>query len=122
MVCCIYVIGGESGAVKVGIAESPERRLADLQMGSPVRLRVLYAGEMSCRRIARRAEALAHHYLKAHREHGEWFNVEALAAVNVIILAAHMRNSRLRHLIDPRTLPQPRTGRLRPPRRFERRL
>ena len=64
----IYFIGGDEGAIKIGAALDPERRLASLQCGSPITLRLLAEGPGS-----ERDERVLHQRFAAHRRHGEWF-------------------------------------------------
>lgn len=61
--------------VKVGVAADPHARLAALQTGCPVPLRLI--GEI----LGGRAEERSLHTLfRAHRAHGEWFRVEGAVA------------------------------------------
>jgi hypothetical protein len=65
----VYFIGGEVGAIKIGIAVEPEKRLAELQSGSPIPLSILALAEGG------REREWAYHTLLFHRHrlHGEWF-------------------------------------------------
>lgn len=66
----VYFIGCEGvPRLKVGFSGSPGVRVADLQVGSPVRLEVIaaYYG-------TRDDEARLHHLLAEFRAHGEWFH------------------------------------------------
>lgn len=65
----VYFIEGEgTGMIKIGVAENPYRRLAYLQIGSPVILRMLATvrGDASI-------EAELHDRFGESRAHGEWF-------------------------------------------------
>lgn len=64
----IYFIGGDTGAIKIGMAYDLIKRLADLQCGSPIRLSILASGPGG-----RKDEAFYHQRFAAHRLHGEWF-------------------------------------------------
>jgi hypothetical protein len=67
-----FVSAGIDGPVKVGFTRGKlARRLADLQLASPVRLRVLYAVHGG-----RDRERRIHVKLASHRLHGEWFERE----------------------------------------------
>lgn len=69
----VYVIQGESGGpVKIGWAIDPERRLRQLQCGSPMRLSVL-----ACLSGEQTLEKHLHIEGKQERSHGEWFNWNA---------------------------------------------
>lgn len=63
-----YFIGGDAGAVKIGSASSPVERLASLQCGSPIPLRILAvaAGGYA-------VEREYHRRFESARSHGEWF-------------------------------------------------
>lgn len=64
----VYFIGGETGAIKIGVARQPYRRLATLQSSSPIPLRIL-AMAMG----GQKEERFFHERFAAHRLHGEWF-------------------------------------------------
>jgi len=76
----LYIIQqGASGPVKVGVAQDPERRLAELQCGNPAKLRLI--------RIYPKLGALesrVHKMLKEGTYHvqGEWFRPSALEALD----------------------------------------
>lgn len=69
---CVYFIGGEEGAIKIGVSIGPLERLATMQMGSPIPLRILalttggYAVEREY-----------HARFEDFRSHGEWFHRDA---------------------------------------------
>jgi hypothetical protein len=65
----VYFIGGEAGPVKIGSTRNVGKRLATLQIGSPVRLSILatVSGQGST------LECIYHTKFKAHRLLGEWF-------------------------------------------------
>jgi hypothetical protein len=108
MACHIYVIAGEAGAVKVGIASNVERRLRGMQGSSPTPLVVRYIGLLASRGIAHRVETRAHVLLWAYHAHGEWFAASVKMAVDAVILAAFEIGADLEHLIDPRVSHVPR--------------
>jgi hypothetical protein len=69
-----FVSAGDDGPIKVGFTTGKlARRLADLQLSSPVRLRVVWAI-----RGGRAKEREVHLKLAAHRLHGEWFARDAV--------------------------------------------
>lgn len=77
-----YFIGADRGPVKIGRTTDLDRRLAELQSGSPVPLRVLGAVALDRLRRYDRGdpptfEALCHRVLAEHRLHGEWFDGSA---------------------------------------------
>lgn len=81
----IYIITTDRGVVKVGISDNPIERLANLQTGSPFRLRLVYAAVHS---DARRIETIVHHKLKDKLAYGEWFSVNQEVARQAILDAA----------------------------------
>ena len=63
-----FIRAGKQGLVKIGLAQEPEKRLRELQSGSPVRLsiiRVIQGGHET--------ESWLHRHFAALRQHGEWF-------------------------------------------------
>jgi hypothetical protein len=79
---CIYFIGGDIGAIKIGLSTDPAKRLAALQCGSPIPLRILAVG------IGDRTAEWMYHtvHFGASRLHGEWFErtPELLAEIDRI--------------------------------------
>ncbi|WP_331758636.1 GIY-YIG nuclease family protein [Streptomyces sp. NBC_01547] len=68
---CVYILGAEgSPLVKIGWTNNPSRRLADLQSGSPLALRLL----ATCEGDARLESALHGHFAD-RRVRGEWFDL-----------------------------------------------
>lgn len=79
----VYFIQAVSGGpIKIGMSQNPERRLADLQVGSPVMLRIIGAAAGGQSR-----EAALHRRLAKYRLHGEWFAdaPEVLAAIAEVL-------------------------------------
>ncbi len=66
----VYFIqaGDDNGPVKIGYTVDIDRRLASVQCGSPVKLRLLYTEPGT-----RSTESALHRRFKADRLHGEWF-------------------------------------------------
>lgn len=79
----IYVIQGPTERirgkirhhVKIGYSRHPLDRMKELQVGSPIKLKML--GTAKCKSLAdaKQAEKLAHRMFKYHRHHGEWFRM-----------------------------------------------
>jgi hypothetical protein len=66
----VYVIGSDRlGYVKIGHSANPEARLADLQVGNPLPLRIL-----AVLGGGRELEKLLHDNFATHRVVGEWFD------------------------------------------------
>lgn len=66
----IYIIQSVTGPIKIGLAESPEQRLRDLQVANPYGL--ILCGHFPTR-DDRAFELQAHRVCQVHRLSGEWF-------------------------------------------------
>lgn len=71
----LYVIQASTGEIKIGKAADPLKRLATLQTGSPVPLKLVRVVDG-----AGRIEGALHRRLRNFRLHGEWFTADALIA------------------------------------------
>lgn len=60
---------------KIGYTKDVDARLAQLQIGCPVRLQLLHVYEVKSFK-ARRLEQKLHDYFKCRRVNGEWFNID----------------------------------------------
>lgn len=69
----VYVIGPLNGPFKIGYSRDVQSRLASLQIGSPVELKIHYHADAGIRG-GRCVENYAHWLLRSHRRHGEWFS------------------------------------------------
>lgn len=108
MGCFVYVISGEHGAVKVGIANDVESRLRHLQIACPVELSVRYVGAVGERTAAYKVETRAHHILGSYHSHGEWFKASVKMAMDAVIVACVELDVALVHVVDPRSAFKPR--------------
>lgn len=91
----IYIIGDGCNAVKIGISDDPKRRLADLQVGSSVRLKLYYQVSVP----GRGAQALKqrlHRLFHDRNLQGEWFFLEPQVAYETVLEAISQGDS-LRH-------------------------
>jgi hypothetical protein len=79
----IYVIGGDPGTIKVGVATNVKSRLRGLQTGSPVKLKVFHAIRVPAKR-AFIIEWAVHDRLAKYELEGEWFRFAAAQAVVII--------------------------------------
>jgi hypothetical protein len=79
----IYVIGADAGAVKVGLATDVDDRLKTLQTGCPDKLRVYGVARVAAI-YARAVERQCHKALAKYHRHGEWFDVPATEAVDLV--------------------------------------
>lgn len=83
----IYVITGAHNMCKIGISTDPELRLASLQTGSHVPLKLHYV--LAVKTIDPRViEAGAHRILDKYRLSGEWFDVTPQMAEDAVNHAA----------------------------------
>ncbi|HYF34538.1 MAG TPA: GIY-YIG nuclease family protein, partial [Prosthecobacter sp.] len=75
----VYIIAPEQAETpcKVGISDKPWARLSALQIGSPVKLRVVEIYEFDSRDDAFRMEKEFHQSYAEWRLHGEWFDINA---------------------------------------------
>jgi hypothetical protein len=64
----VYFVGGDVGAIKIGLARDVEKRLAEIQAHSPIPVSALAITEGG-----RGVELAYHRQFAAHRLHGEWF-------------------------------------------------
>lgn len=78
----VYLVETTEGParVKIGFSSDPQRRLADMQVGSPVKLRLRTKW-----RGTSEDEASLHRLVAAHRLHGEWFEMAAAAEAERIM-------------------------------------
>lgn len=60
----------DGGLVKIGVSNSPESRLSNLQCGSPVELRIV----KTIPDVPRSLERKLHEKFAQHRRRGEWFD------------------------------------------------
>ena len=69
----VYFLQAGSNRLKIGKATNVTERIADLQTGSPFRLRLI--GQLSClsEAHAREVEKQLHKAFSKSRSHGEWF-------------------------------------------------
>ncbi|XXZ47421.1 GIY-YIG nuclease family protein (plasmid) [Streptomyces cavourensis] len=85
----VYVIAADgSPLVKIGWTSNPSRRIADLQSGSPLALRLLGTFEGNAA-----LEAALHTHFAEHRVRGEWFDLgdNPLAVVEPVAMKERAR-------------------------------
>lgn len=83
----VYVIRSQGDHRKIGVSGDPQRRLADLQTGSPTPLTIEFCAPVYGA-SAYSVEGEAHAILDAHRLAGEWFSIPLNLAVAAIYGAA----------------------------------
>ena len=74
MITYVYFIQQGYGAIKIGISESPEKRLNQMQIGNAKRLRILATMTFFDRKEAETMERELHVKLDSYHMRGEWFN------------------------------------------------
>ncbi len=80
----VYLIGSPlARPVKIGVSDDPAARLADLQVGSPVPLLILWQTPGG-----QRLESALHAYFAPYRLHGEWFDFDEENPVALVATAA----------------------------------
>jgi hypothetical protein len=79
----VYVVEG-GGSCKVGTTAAPNQRVAQLQVGSPVRLTLRAVVACSCS-SATDLERRVHERLAAYRTHGEWFRIDVASAIAALL-------------------------------------
>ncbi len=84
----IYIIEDGSGACKIGIAQDIKQRLCDLQVSSPIKLKIAYALRVPYAK-ARFFEGRIHKILKNRRLSGEWFYVHPDVAYDALHLVVN---------------------------------
>lgn len=88
--CYVYLIcseiGGKlEGPCKVGISDKPDKRLKQVQTGSPHKLVVAFAFRVWNRKFAQIVEASFHAGHADHRMNGEWFDMSAKDALRGLV-------------------------------------
>lgn len=81
----VYVIGPMQGqgAVKIGVALSPKKRLKALQTGHPEALKLHYAYPVPVG-TELKIERQCHEHFRASRIKGEWFQIDPKDAVDLV--------------------------------------
>lgn len=83
----------ESAYIKIGIADDPNDRLRQLQIGNPQLLYIAYLIECSNRDSAIRVEHALHAIFAKKRIHGEWFDLGVTHAIKTVNAILKMRES-----------------------------
>lgn len=79
----VYVIAAND-AIKIGVSNDPNKRLASLQTAHFVPLTLLFTIRCKSEEIAYSVEAMLHEHYKAHRLKGEWFSLDPEVVMNDI--------------------------------------
>jgi len=83
MIGFVYVIGNHDNPVKIGHADRTDVRLSQLNVGNPDPLILHHRVGVPWRNV-KAVEKLAHRMLEKHHRRGEWYNVTADHAFEVI--------------------------------------
>ena len=81
----VYAMKSADGPIKIGVSRNPDQRREELQREFAASITVVGSAIVYNRRLAFRAEKIAHRILAAVRIKGEWFDVtkeEAIDAIN----------------------------------------
>ena len=85
----VYVISTFGGFFsKIGVSDSPRKRLAQLQTACPHELTLCYSLAFRDRSEARVIEHAAHELLADRREAGEWFDIPPDMGMDAIMQVA----------------------------------
>jgi hypothetical protein len=71
----VYLVDSRLGLVRLGVAAVPRQRLRELQVGSPVRLRLVLTTPFPSREEARAVAAELARRFAARLAHGQWYRV-----------------------------------------------
>lgn len=78
----LYVIGSPLGPVKIGFSSNPRSRLAQIRTASPVPVDIHACFDVG--NYPQEIERMVHFALRESRQAGEWFDIAAEQAVEVI--------------------------------------
>lgn len=70
----VYFIQREDGPIKIGVAQNPKKRLAELQTGSNKGLSIVGSFPFKSRGDAFKMEKELHEHFAPFRQEGEWFH------------------------------------------------
>jgi len=74
----VYVVESDHGC-KIGVTQSPDKRISQILVGSPVKYRRTWFSEPCSNAFA--IESLAHKHFGSLKNHGEWFSTSFDSAV-----------------------------------------
>ena len=78
----VYVISSNE-SVKVGVSRDPLKRLAKMQCGSPVDMKLIYQTDFCDN--AESVESVCHVSLRSSHERGEWFHIDTSLAIDIVL-------------------------------------
>ena len=85
---CVYIMSVPSGHQKIGIADNPVGRLAELQTGNPEPITLMWAGDVGADGVnARDMERDMHRMLAPCQTQGEWFKVPVEIVYHIFKIA-----------------------------------
>jgi hypothetical protein len=88
----VYLITS-SNAVKIGVSNNPQKRLATLQTANHEPLRLFFEIRCSSDELAYKVESCLHERYSTYRLNGEWFMIDPNIAVNEIIFAVNLASA-----------------------------
>jgi hypothetical protein len=71
----VYIVGAGRGMHKVGLTNLLYHRISQLQVGSPVPLKLVHTIPLASQQMVEELEACLHRELKPCHSHGEWFRI-----------------------------------------------
>lgn len=81
--------------MKIGVARNPRKRLAQMQIGNPHRLDLVFEARSTKREISNQIEHRAHTILQENSVLGEWFDCTVEEAIEAVKQAQkYVRNKR----------------------------
>lgn len=86
----VYLIRGNNGKYKIGIAKNPEKRLSQLQTGNSDDLKLIETYKSD---NARKIETILHNHYMCEKERGEWFNLSITEEVSFIKKCMNIDNN-----------------------------
>ena len=75
----VYLIRGNDGKYKIGIARHPHQRIRQLQTGNPDEIKLIDTYESE---NAFKIETFLHNQYSHFKSHGEWFDLSVTEEVN----------------------------------------
>jgi hypothetical protein len=92
----VYIIRqGLTGYTKIGITNTLDARLAELQVANPTRLEINYVIDCACFDDALKVERMLHERYKSKRLQGEWFDVSYTRVIEDLDWCIEMANAML---------------------------
>lgn len=86
----VYILaaenGGAHGPVKIGIAGNVAKRVRGIQTSCPYQIKIVHTFAFPERDMAREIERCFHEVQQEHRTVGEWFHLNPIIALQLMVL------------------------------------